>query len=85
MCHSERQKFKSSFGEPPVFEKKKQFDATTPRKRKPVSFFDPTRDRINKDSEDEQLSPRTDEKPVQDNDEDDRAQEVTENINIETS
>jgi hypothetical protein len=31
------------------------------------------------------LSPRTDEKPRQDDEEDDRPQEVTENINIETS
>ena len=86
MCHNDRHKFKSPFGEPPVFEKKKQFDATTPRKRKPVSFFDPTRDRtIHQDSEGEQLSPRTDEKPLHDDDEDDRPQEVTENINIETS
>lgn len=31
------------------------------------------------------MSPRTDEKPLHDDDEDDRPQEVTENINIETS
>lgn len=38
-----KNKFKSSFGEPPVVEKKQNFGASTMRKRKPVSFYDSKR------------------------------------------
>lgn len=34
-----------SFGPAPIVEKKRSFEATVSRKRKPVSFFDPNRDR----------------------------------------
>jgi hypothetical protein len=72
VMHNDHTKFKSPFGEPPSFDKKK-YDSISSRKRKPVSFFDPTRDRtIRQDSEGEELSPRTDEKPKRETSEDDR-------------
>jgi hypothetical protein len=59
VCETDKNKFKSPFGEPPVVEKRKLFEPSSARKRKPVSFFDPTRDRTihNEEEEGDEQSP----------------------------
>lgn len=86
ITYQERDKFKSPFGEPPVVEKKRQYEPNSARKRKPVSFFDPARDRtIHNDEDGEEEESPLAEGAQRENIAEDRPQEVPENINIETS